>query len=83
MKWIPQNIKRKFFTRKFYGQKHSQMKRFIEKIVEITDNFFWVQLFNQVFDFIFMLFETNFIFMLFDTNFVSMLFALMLFALIF
>ena len=36
-------------------------------------------MFNRVFGFIFMLFETNFNFLLVETNFVFMLFAYMLF----
>ena len=63
----------------FSGQKHSHFKRFSEKSVEITDKIFRVRLFNRVFDFIFMLFETNFIFILFERNIVFMLFAPKLF----
>ena len=36
-------------------------------------------MFNRVFGFVFMLYETNFIFVLNEHNFVSMLFALMVF----
>ena len=61
----------------FSGQKHSQIRRFPEKVWKLQikiSEFDCLTGYSDSF-----LFETNFIFMLFDSNFVFMLFALMLF----
>ena len=78
--WKLKNDHHSFLEREsFTCQNHSQFKTFTGKGMKITNKILWVWLFNRVFGFIFMLFETNFIFRLFETNFVFILFALMLF----
>ena len=56
-------IKIELFTRNFSGQRHSQFKRFTEKSLKITNKISRVPLFNRVFGFIIMLYETDFIYM--------------------
>ena len=57
--------KNKIFYKKVFVVESIHNSKDSLKKVQITDKTFWVRLFNRVFGFIFMFFETNFVFMLF------------------